>query len=80
MGVEAAGVAAEAAGLEELAVRRRGDAAAEVCRERLALLLVDQAPQRQGIGFVADVPVSRPGELAEAGDRCRLRPCGSGRD
>ena len=33
MGVEAAGVAAEACGLEELAVRRRGGAAAEVCGE-----------------------------------------------
>ena len=43
-----------------------------VRRERLALLLVDQAPQRQGIGFVADVPVRRPGELAEAGDAAGL--------
>ena len=72
MGIEAAGVAAEAAGPEELAVRRRGEAAAEDCRERLALLLVDQTPQRQGIGLVADMPVRRPGELAEAGDAARL--------
>ena len=72
MGVEAAGVTAEAAGLEELAVRGRGQAAAEDRRERLALLLVDQAPQRQGIGLLADVPVGGPGELAEAGDAARL--------
>ena len=72
MGVDAARVAAEAAGPEELAVRGRGEAAAEHRRERLALLLVDQTPQRQGIGLVADMPVRRPGELAEAGDAARL--------
>ncbi len=68
MGIEPPGVAAEAGGLEELAVRRRGGAVAEQRRERLALLLVDQAAQRQRIGLLADVPVRRPGELAEAGD------------
>ena len=41
-------------------------------RERLALLLVDQAAQRQGVGFFADVPVRCPGELAEAGDAARF--------
>ena len=76
MSIEAAGVAAEPAGLEELAVRRRSDAAAEYRRERLALLLVDQTPQRQGIGLLADVPVGRPGELAEAGDAARLGHAG----
>ena len=40
--------------------------------KRLALLLVDQAPQRQGIGLLADMPVGRPGELAEAGDAAGL--------
>jgi hypothetical protein len=72
MGVQAACVAAEARGLEELAVRRRGRAVAEVCGERLALLLVDQAPQCHEVGFFADMPVSRPGKLAEAGDAAGL--------
>ena len=72
MGVEARRVAAEAAGPEELAVRGRRRAAAEHRRKRLALLLIDQAPQRQGIGLVADVPVGGPGKLAEAGDGAGL--------
>jgi hypothetical protein len=63
MGVEAARIAAEAAGPEELAVRRRGDAAAKCRRQRLTLLLVDQAPQGQGVGVITDMPISRPGEL-----------------
>src|SRR4051795_11970913 len=45
MGIETAGVAAQTAGPEELAVRRRGKAAAEDRRQRLALLMVDEAPQ-----------------------------------
>ena len=72
MGVEAAGGAAEAAGPEELPVRRGSKAAAEDRRQRLALLMIDQAPQREGIGLVADMPVGDPGELAEAGDRAGL--------
>ena len=72
MGIDAARVAAEAAGPEELAVRGRGEAAAEHRRERLALLLIDQTPQRQGIGLVADMPVRRPGQLPEAGDAARF--------
>ena len=72
MGVEAAGVATEAAGPEELTVRRRCEAVAEQCGERLALLLIDQALKRQGIGLVADVPVRCPGQLPEAGDTARF--------
>ena len=34
-------------------------------RKGLALLLVDQTAQRQGVGLFADVPVRCPGELAE---------------
>ena len=41
-------------------------------RKGLALLLVDQTAQRQGVGLFADVPVRCPGELAEAGDTARL--------
>src|SRR6516164_5856378 len=40
MGVEAAGVAADAAGPEELPVRRRGKTAAEYRGQRLALLMI----------------------------------------
>src|SRR6516162_11337091 len=35
-------------------------------------LLVDQTPERQGIGLVPDMPVRGPGQLAEAGDAARL--------
>jgi len=55
VGIEAAGIAAEACGLEELPVRRGYVAAAESGGEGFALLLVDQAAERQGIGFLADV-------------------------
>ena len=72
MGVDAACIAAEATGPEELAVRGRREAAAEYRRQRLALLVIDEPPQGQGIGLVANMPVSRPGELAEAGDRAGL--------
>ena len=72
MGIDAARLAAEAAGLEELAVRGGGKTAAKHCRKRRALLLVDQTPERQGIGLVPDMPVRRPGQLAEAGDAARL--------
>ena len=72
MGVDGARVAAETAGPEELAVRRGGKTAAKHRRERLALLLVDQPSERQGIGLVADVPVGYPGELPETGDAARL--------
>ena len=44
MAVELTGIATEAACLEELAIGRRSDAAAERGREGLPLLLVDQAP------------------------------------
>ena len=73
MGVDAAGIAAEAAGPEELAVRGRCKPAAEYRGQRLALLMVDETPQGQGIGLVANVPVGHPGELPEAGDRATLR-------
>ena len=59
MGVEAAGVAAEAGRPEVLAVGRGDAAAAEISGERLMLLLADQTPQRRCVGFLADVPVSR---------------------
>ncbi len=72
MGIDAARVAAKAAGPEELAVRGGGEAAAERRRQRLALLVVDQTPERQGMGLVADMPVGRPGQLAEAGNAARL--------
>src|SRR3954469_24286033 len=68
MGIEAAGVAAQAAGLERLAVRRRGKAAAEDRRQPLALLMIDEAPQSEGVGLVANMPIGGPGELSEAGD------------
>jgi len=42
----------------------------------LTLLLVDQAAQRKCVGFLADVPVRRPGELAETGDTARLGHAG----
>jgi hypothetical protein len=73
MGVDAAGIAAEAAGPEELAVRGRRKPTAEDRGQRLALLVVDETPQRQGIGLVANVPVGDPGELSEAGDRASFR-------
>ena len=44
--------------------------------QRVALLLVDQAVQRKCVGFLADVPVRRPGELAETGDAARLGHAG----
>src|SRR4029077_2780197 len=72
MGVDAAPVAAEAAGLEELAFRRGGETTAKHCRKRLDLLLVDQTSERQGIDLIADVPVGYPGEVAETGDAARL--------
>jgi tetratricopeptide (TPR) repeat protein len=65
--LDAAGVAAEAAGPEELAIRRGSKAAAEVRRQRFTLLLIDEAPQGEGIGFIANMPISDPGELPEAG-------------
>ena len=76
MGVQAGCIAAEARGLEELTVRGRGCAGTKICGERLALLLVDQAPQCHEVGFFADVPVSRPSELAEAGDAAGLGHAG----
>ena len=45
MGVDAAGIAAEAAGPEELAVRGRRKPTAEDRGQRLALLIVDETPQ-----------------------------------
>jgi hypothetical protein len=72
MGVEAAGVAAEAAGPEELSVRRRSKATAEYRRQRLALLMIDEAPQGEGVGLVANMPIGNPGELTEAGDRASI--------
>jgi hypothetical protein len=82
MSVEASGVAAKAAGPEELPIRRGSKAAAEHGGERLALLMIDEPPQGEGVGFVANMPVGDPGELAEGGDlqasamrvRPRLRP------
>ena len=77
VGVETAGVAAEAA-----RPGRTGRRTTRRCRspnsgrERLALLLVDQTPQRQRVGLLADMPVGRPGELAEAGDAARLGHAG----
>src|SRR5215472_19087691 len=71
--VEAAGVATEAACPEELTVRRRREAVAEQCGERLSLLLIDQALKGQSIRLVADVPVRRPGQLPEACDTARFR-------
>ena len=50
MGVDAAGIAAEAAGPEELAVRGRRKPTAEDRGQRLALLVIDEKPQGQGIG------------------------------
>ncbi len=72
MGIDAARFAAKAAGPKELAVRRGCETAAKHRRKRLALLPVDQTPERQGIGLVPDMPVRRPGQLAEAGDAARL--------
>jgi hypothetical protein len=69
MGVEAAGVAADAAGPEELPVRRRGKPAPEYRGQRLALLMIDEAPQAEGVGLVSNMPIGDPGEPAEAGDR-----------
>ena len=50
--------------------------AAEQRGQRLALLLIDQAAQRQGIRFVANMPIGRPSKLAEARDRARLGHAG----
>jgi hypothetical protein len=72
MGIDAARFAAKAAGPKELAVRRGCETAAKHRRKRLALLPVDQTPERQGIGLVPDMPVRRPGQLAETGDAARL--------
>jgi hypothetical protein len=44
MSVELPGIATETACLEELAIGRRSDAAAENGREGLPMLLVDQPP------------------------------------
>ena len=44
MGIETAGGAAETTGPEELSVRRGGKAASEDRRQRLALLMIDEAP------------------------------------
>jgi len=54
------------------AIRRGGGATAKHRRKRLVLLLIDQTPERQGIGLVPDMPVRRRGQLAEAGDAARL--------
>ena len=72
MGIDAARFATETAGSKELAIRGGGGATAKHRRKRLALLLIDQTPERQGIGLVPDMPVGRPGQLAEAGDAARL--------
>src|SRR5271170_7871631 len=64
MGIEAAGVAAKTAGPEELPVRRGGKAAAEDRRQRFALLLIDEAPQGEGVGLITNMPIGDPGELA----------------
>ena len=34
--------------------------------------MIDEAPQGEGIGFVANMPIGDPGELSEAGDRAGL--------
>ena len=73
MGVDAAGIAAKAADPEELAVRGRRKPTAEDHGQRLALLVVDETPQRHGVSLVAYVPVGHPGELSEAGDRASFR-------
>jgi hypothetical protein len=44
MSVEASPVSAKARRLEELTIRRRGNAGAEDRRQRFPLLLVDQTP------------------------------------
>ena len=72
MGVEAASVAAEAAGPEELPLRRGSKATAEFRRQWLALLMIDEAPQGESVGLVANMPIGNPGELTEAGDRASL--------
>src|ERR1700761_2693236 len=72
MSIEAAGGTAETAGAEELPVRGGGKAAPEDRRQRLALLMIDEASQGEGIGFVTNMPIGDPGELAEAGDHAGL--------
>nr|BAM13942.1 hypothetical protein [Pseudomonas sp. K-62] len=72
MGVAASGGTALACRGEELPVGRGRDPRAEGGREGLALLPVDEAAERQPVGFLADMPVRRPGELAEAGDAAGL--------
>jgi hypothetical protein len=74
MGIDAARFTA-AAGPKELAIRGGGVATAKHCRKRLALLPVDQTPERKGIGLVSDMPVRRPGQLAadSGGSRPRIR-------
>lgn len=80
MGIDAPGGAAEAAGSEELSVRRGSKAAAEDRRQRLAPLMIEETPQGEGVGLVANMPIGNPGELTEAGRSCKPRPCASGRD
>jgi hypothetical protein len=48
MGIEAADIAPEAAGPEELSIRRGSKSAAEYRRQRLTLLMIDEAPQGEG--------------------------------
>jgi len=76
MGIEAAGIAAEAAGPEELSIRRGSKSAAEYRRQRLTLLMIDEAPQGEGVGLVANMPIGDPGELTKAGDRAGIGHAG----
>jgi hypothetical protein len=76
MGIEAPGGVAETAGAEELPVRGGGKTAPEDRRQRLALLLIDKAPQGNGIGFVTNRASARPVRLsrlplARSSNRCR---------
>jgi hypothetical protein len=77
MGVDAAGIAAEAAGPEKLAVRGRGKPAAEYRRQRLALLVVDATPQGQGIGSRRECASRLPKRAARGWRSRKLPPCTS---
>jgi len=68
MRVNVGGIPAGTAGPKELAVGRRRKATTEDCRERLSLLVIDQALECKIIGLVSNMPIGGPGDMAGTGN------------
>jgi len=63
MRVNVGGIPAGTSGPKELAVRRRRKATTEDRRERLPLLLIDQALESEIISLVPYMPIGGPGDM-----------------